>query len=140
MEDRSWLPISMMTRTLACFHYYKYGRVLLMSHHGHGRAAKLRQLPLVMATDRPEDWGQTDFRYIFTGHVHHDHVIEFPGARVESLRVLAPADAYAANNGYRSGRDMKGIVIHPQYGETMRTLVNPIMLKGAVDAFTAREA
>jgi hypothetical protein len=110
------------------FLYYKFGRCLVGSHHGHGRAAKPAQLPLIMATDCPVWWGETDFRYFFVGHEHHDDVQEFPGCRVEKLRILAPPDAYSANNGYRSGQDMKGILLHEEYGETARYLVNPKML------------
>jgi hypothetical protein len=43
--------------------------------------------------------------------------------------VLAPLDAYAANAGYRSGRDMKSIIMHKLYGEVGRSIVNPRMLQ-----------
>lgn len=111
------------------FLYYKWGRCLLGSHHGHGRQAKLPQLPLIMATDCPVWWGETDFRYFYVGHVHHDDAKDYPGCRVETLRILAPADAHAANNGYRSRQDMKGILLHTDFGEVSRILVNPEMLR-----------
>lgn len=114
------------------FHYFRFGQCLVGTHHGHG--AKMDKLPLVMATDRAEDWGATSYRYWWTGHGHHDAVKEYEGCRVESFRVLAPRDAWAANKGYRAGRDMKAIVLHKDFGEVARHIVNPSMLaEGAMD-------
>ena len=73
------------------FHYYRFGSNLIGTHHGHGKSAKLADLPQIMANDRPHDWGDTEYRYWFTGHVHHDQVKDFRGCRVESLRVLGSA-------------------------------------------------
>jgi hypothetical protein len=111
------------------YHYFRFGKNLVCIHHGHG--AKPKDLPLIMATDRPQDWGEAQFRYIWTGHVHHDQVKDFHGCRWESFRVLPPADAYAANAGYRSQRDMKAIILHKDYGEIARHIVNPAMLESA---------
>ena len=83
---------------------------------------------MIMATDRQKDWGETDYRYWWTGHIHHDSVKEFAGVKCESFRVLAHVDAYAANAGYRSGRDMKAIILHKEYGEVGRHIINPKML------------
>lgn len=112
------------------FHYYEHGLCLIGTHHGHGRAAKAEQLPLIMAADQPEAWGRTKYRYWWTGHVHHQSVKDFAGVSVESFRILPPGDAYAANEGYRAPRDMKAIVLHKQHGEVARMIVNPSMLKG----------
>jgi hypothetical protein len=87
-------------------------------------------LPLIMATDQPEKWGQSEYRYWWTGHVHHDQVKDYEGCRVESFRILAPADAWAANHGYRAASDMKAIILHKDYGEVARHVVNPAMLNG----------
>lgn len=111
------------------FHYFEFGRNLVGVHHGHGRAAKAEQLPLIMAADQPEAWGRTKHRYWWTGHVHHQSVKDFAGCSVESFRILPPADAYAANEGYRAQRDMKCIVLHAEYGEVARHTVNPSMLE-----------
>ena len=91
-------------------------------------------LPLIMAGDRPEDWGKTIYRYFWTGHVHHSKVQpavssqDFTGCVVESFRVLPPNDAWAHQKGYRAYRDMKAVVFHEDYGEVARHTVNPRML------------
>lgn len=108
------------------FHYFEHGKCLVGTHHGH--SVKLDKLPLLMATDLAEQWGRSKHRYWWTGHVHHDQVKDFVGCKVESFRILPPTDAYAENKGYRSGRDMKAIILHKEYGEVARHLVNPDML------------
>jgi hypothetical protein len=113
----------------AHFHYYRFGNSLIGTHHGHGRSAKLKDLPLIMANDQAKAWGDTDYHYWFTGHVHHDQVKDFTGARVESVRVLAAPDAYAAQEGWRSKRDMKVVIFDREYGEVARYTVNPALLR-----------
>lgn len=109
------------------FHYVRFGKVLIGAHHGH--TCKADKLPLVMATDRAKDWGDTEFRYWHTGHIHHDTLKEYPGVKVESFRTLAGKDAYATWNGYRSGQDSKAIVYHREFGEVERHTVNIAMVK-----------
>lgn len=113
----------------ALFHWYRFGANLIGTHHGH--TTKLERLPGVMACDRKEDWGQTDHRYFYTGHVHHDSAKEYPGVIVETFRTLAPKDAYAAGAGYRAGQDMKCDVVHKVHGRIQRNTVGVSRLKGA---------
>lgn len=108
------------------FHYFAFGKCLIGTNHGD--RTKLQNLPILMAVDRPQDWADTVFRYIWTGHVHHDQMKDFPGARVESMRIIAPSDAHGDREGYRSMRDIKAIVFHKEYGEVSRHTVNPDML------------
>jgi len=119
-------PRVTIDRSPSHFHYYRFGKVLIGTHHGD--KVKSEKLPLIMATDRAKDWGDTEYRYWWTGHIHHDSVKEFSGCKTESFRVLAPLDAYAANAGYRSGRDMKAIIMHKEHGEVSRNIINPRML------------
>jgi hypothetical protein len=110
----------------SAFHYFRHGKVLVGVHHGH--STKAERLPGVMATDRAKDWGETEYRYWWTGHVHHQSLKDYAGVTVESFRVLAAKDAYAHWGGYRAPRDMKCIVLHSQYGEVARSTVNPAMV------------
>jgi hypothetical protein len=114
----------------AHYHYYRFGKVLIGSHHGHGR--KPQDLPMVMAADRPDDWGKSEFRFWMTGHVHHKSAKEYHGTEVESFRILAPGDAYASQKGYRDRRQMQSIVYHKNMGEVERHIFNPQRLKEVV--------
>ena len=108
------------------FAYFQFGKTLVGIHHGH--TVKMEALPGVMASDRPEMWGTSKFRYWMTGHIHHQQIKEFPGCTVESFNTLAPNDAYAANGGWRSRQNMKAIVLHKEFGEVARHTVCPAML------------
>jgi hypothetical protein len=109
------------------FHYWRFGKCLVGTHHGD--KVKAEKLPLIMATDRASDWGETEYRYWWTGHIHHESKKDYTGCSAESFRVLCPTDAYATNAGYRSGKDMKAIILHKDYGEVARHVVNPRMLE-----------
>ena len=110
----------------SAFHYFRHGKCLVGVHHGH--STKADRLPGVMATDRAKDWGESEFRYWWTGHVHHQSLKDYAGVTVESFRVLAAKDAYAHWGGYRAPRDMKCIVLHSEFGEVARNTVNPQMV------------
>lgn len=106
----------------SAFWYYRWGRTLIGTCHGD--KVKPPQLPLIMATDRPQDWGETVFRYFYLGHVHHRSAKEYPGCTVESFGTLAPGDAYAFSHGYRSRRTLSAIVIDDYGGEIGRYQVD----------------
>lgn len=107
-------------------HYMQFGKSAFGVHHGH--SIKMQALPAVMAADEPKMWGDTEYRYFYTGHIHHDSMKEYPGCKVESFRTLAAKDAYAAWGGYRSLQDSKCIVLHREYGEVERHTVNLNMI------------
>jgi hypothetical protein len=111
------------------FRYMRFGKVLIGANHGDG--PKPKDLPLIMAMDRPEDWGATTTKYIYVGHIHHDTVIEVQGVRVETLRTLAAKDAWSAGAGHRSMRDTRVIVHHQDFGEIERHTVSAAMLAAA---------
>lgn len=108
------------------YKFMRFGKVLIGAHHGHG--AKPNDLPLLMASDRAEDWGNTNFRHWLCGHIHHWTAKEHPGVTVETFRTLAAKDAWHAGKGYRSGRDMNCIVYHQTYGEIQRIRCDISML------------
>lgn len=103
------------------FHWYRFGKNLIGTTHGD--TVKLPHLPALMACDRPQDWGETEHRYWYVGHVHHDQLKEYPGCIVETFRTLAPKDAWHAAHGYRAGQDLKLDIIHREYGRQNRHVV-----------------
>tara|TARA_Y100000310_G_scaffold114941_1_gene113483 strand:+ start:564 stop:1730 length:1167 start_codon:yes stop_codon:yes gene_type:complete len=109
------------------FWYFKFGKVLFGSTHGD--TTKPQQLAGIMASDQADEWGKTRHRYWYTGHIHTQTLIEYPGVIWESFRTLATKDAWTSGRGYRSGRDMYAIVHHKNYGELERHRVDVAMLK-----------
>lgn len=108
------------------FHYHRFGEVFIGITHGD--KIKYADLGPIMATDKASDWGECKHRYWYVGHVHHDQKKEYHGCLVESFRTLAAKDAWHSAHGYRSGRDMKSITLHKEYGEIERKTVNVEML------------
>jgi molybdenum-dependent DNA-binding transcriptional regulator ModE len=98
--------------------YFQFGKVLIASTHGD--TIKGPDMLPIVAADRPAEWGQTEFRYVYVGHVHHSDLKEYRGGVVEYFRTLAARDAWHAGMGYRAGRDMRLIVHHRQHGEIER--------------------
>ena len=100
------------------FWFRRHGKVLLGATHGDAVSpTRTKDLALLMADLRREDWGQTEFRRWMLGHVHHRTVKEVIGCEVETFRSLARADAWHARQGYRSQRDMRRITFHEDFGE-----------------------
>jgi len=110
------------------FNYYTFGNTLIGAHHGHN--CKPANLPILMAVDRSKEWHECDHKYWLTGHIHHDSKKDFTGCSVESFRTLASQDAWATSKGYRSQRDSKCLVLHREFGEIERHIINVAQLKG----------
>jgi len=100
------------------FWAYRFGSNLVGTSHGHAPKPKL--LPGLLACDYPKWWAECEFKYCRHGHLHHCTADEEMGVIVEGFRTLAAKDAWHAGMGYRSGRDMKSIVLHDQFGEVER--------------------
>lgn len=113
------------------YHYFRFGKNLIGVTHGD--KIKMPSLPLLMAADRPEDWGATEHRTWWTGHIHYSKTQaaasahDFTGCTVESFAVLGPEDAWAHKQGYRSKRRQQSIILHREHGEFARNTVNPGM-------------
>ena len=78
--------------------YVRYGDVLLMFTHGD--KGKRDDYPLLMATERSADFGETKFREIHTGHIHQTKLQEWHGVRVRILPSLSPPDAWHSENSF----------------------------------------
>jgi len=104
--------------TVSKFNYVQFGKCLIGVTHGD--TVKHADLGELMATDKAEEWGATEHRMWFVGHIHHSRKTELRGCTVESFRTLAAKDAWHASKGYRSGRDLNALVLHKEFGEVAR--------------------
>jgi len=111
------------------FLYHRFGANLIGVTHGD--TVKLDQLPSIMATDRPQEWGQTKHRHWLTGHIHHKKQQEFRGCFVEAFNTLAAKDAWHSQQGYRSARNMHRMDFHVQHGLFGRSIVDVGMFSDA---------
>jgi hypothetical protein len=111
----------------AKFFYQRFGRNLIGITHGD--KIKLEELPSIMAHDRAEDWGQTEHRYWWTGHIHHTKHQEYRGCTVEAFNTLAAGDAWHAASGYRAKRQMQRIDIDRTHGIYSRAIASVGMIR-----------
>ena len=113
---------------------YRMGRTFVMTHHSD--TTKPAKLAHVMSTDFARDWGETDYRYIDIGHIHHNMVLkEHPGVVVESWNILAPKDKWAHDYGYRARQSITVVERSRSYGEKLR---RPLSIREVQDAIHAR--
>lgn len=96
------------------FYWRRFGVNLIGGTHGD--KAKPKDMPLIMANRRKEDWAASKTRHAHTGHIHHDCHQEIGGVHVFSHRAPVAQDAYHAAHGYLSGRSMKSYTYHADKG------------------------
>jgi hypothetical protein len=102
---------------------YQHGRTLLGFHHGH--CTNKDNLSAIFAARWRNEWGNSNYTYIHTGHLHNEHVKEYPGCKVIQHPTLAAQDAYAARGGFFSKREATAITYHVEFGEYCRYTVIP---------------
>ncbi|HEY0063162.1 MAG TPA: LysR family transcriptional regulator [Telluria sp.] len=111
--------------------YYavKHGKCMIAWHHGHLK--KNDALPLLFATQFPEMWGSTLYRYAHCGHRHHEEIKEHSGMKVVQHSTLATRDAHASRHGWHSVRQCTAITYHTDFGQVCVNTVTPEMLEAA---------
>jgi len=107
------------------FYAFEWGTNMIGVHHGH--KVKNEQLPLLFASQFPEQWGRTKRREIHCGHRHHRDEKEYNGVTVIQHPTLAARDAYAARGGWIADRAAWSITYHKQWGPTGRVMICPDM-------------
>ena len=100
---------------------YRMGRTVVFVHHGD--KMKPEVFARAASDDYAADWGETIFRYLDGGHVHHSQRKELAGCLFESWNNLAPRDKYAQDGGWRSKQCMTMVYRSRQYGETGRRVM-----------------
>jgi len=98
--------------------YYKYYDNLIGTTHGDG--ARLETLPMLMAAEA-KDWSSCKHRYIYTHHVHHKTLKDFPGVTVESLRSPSGTDGWHSRQGFTGvPKAVEAFIHHPIYGQSAK--------------------
>lgn len=106
------------------FFMHQHGKCLVAATHGD--MLKMGDLAGFTAAQWPKEWGETVFRYGYTGHVHNEKALAvntLRGMRAESFNTLAAKDAWHASMGYQAPRNMVSITLHREKGETDRLTV-----------------
>jgi len=95
--------------------YYRYGQNLI--GFDHGKEVKGENLPLIMATERKSDWGETKYKEVQIGHFHRENLKELHGVKVRILPSLCSADSWHGKKGFVGNvRSAEGLLFNKNGG------------------------
>lgn len=98
--------------------YFQYGLNLIGSTHGDN--IKPDNLPLIMAEENPQEWGETKFRFWYTHHIHSKQSKDYGSVCVESLRSPSVPDAWHDRSGYLNTQALEGFIHSFDRGQVAR--------------------
>ena len=105
--------------------YYKYGKNLIGLEHGDG--AKMDNLPLLMAQEKPKMWSETKYRYWYLHHLHHKvkhkwrDAKDFIGVTVEYMRSPSGTDSWHSRKGFTGvPKAVEGFLHEKESGQVAR--------------------
>ena len=82
--------------------YVTYGTSLICLTHGD--TCRATDLPGVMAYEAAQDWGASEYRMVFSGHLHHQLVRECKGVTLYQMGSLSGTDRWHHRKGYVGNR------------------------------------
>lgn len=97
---------------------FSWGDNLVVLHHGD--KINLQRIYETITRVLAKEWGQSKYRFAWTGHIHHKQAQEIGGLNHESWNVLPPPDAWHAASGYGASRSMTAVLLHKVLGEHSR--------------------
>ncbi len=111
--------------------YVKHHKCLLGLTHG--SEEKHCNLPMLMATERPEDWAKSNpaGREYHIGHFHHKKSLrilpaeDVSGVLIRVIPSLTPLDAWHASKGYGSKLAAEAYYWDPEHGVTATLTHSP---------------
>lgn len=100
---------------------YQHGKTAFMVTHGD--TIKHAKMAEYFAARYPEEWGASEHRYCWHGHIHSKQISrETYGQTItESFAGLPPSDAWHDSSGYVSGQSMCLLVLDKEKGEVRRS-------------------
>jgi hypothetical protein len=100
---------------------YQFGKNMICAHHGDG--VKAERLVNYLADTYAPIWGQTQHRFLWTGHLHHHKSADIGGMQWEQLRALTAKDAYSVGHAYCARAQLQAVTYHKEKGEVGRVKV-----------------
>jgi len=104
--------------------YTTYGNTLMGFTHGDG--AKHKDLGALMAVEARTEWGKTENRAWFTGHLHHEVVKEMDGVTIYQMPSLAGTDRWHAKHGWTTSRSALAAYIIDVKDGVVGNIMSPV--------------
>lgn len=105
------------------YYVYPWGDTTLFFHHGHKKNVK--NISKTLAGMYRKEYGQAEYVYAHTGHLHHVDVKEDQLMIVEQHPTLAGKDSHSVRGGYVSQRGANVITYSKKSGEVSRITIRP---------------
>lgn len=110
-------PLVTVDNAPALRKYYRYGNTII--GFTHSDKEKLKDLPLLGATERRKDWSECAFKEWHTGHRHGEACSEEKGVKTRTISSLSGNDFWHFNQGYVGNiKAAEGFLFHKEDGLT----------------------
>lgn len=104
---------------------FRWGVNMLAFTHGH--KVKAEEMPGVMAAQWPQMWGETTYRYAYSGHYHKNKKSlggdERHGAEWEIIPAFTEKDAWNYEMGHTAKRELRSITFDYNEGRVFSNFV-----------------
>jgi len=85
--------------------YYRWKNTLIGFTHSNEEKA-IKELPLIMATERSQDWAECYYKVFQLGHTHRTKVEDVQGVELQTIASLCPSDFWHKSRGYIGAKRM----------------------------------
>lgn len=103
---------------------FLYGNSLITFVHGDD--GNVKDYPAMIATEYPELWGKSKWRFIFTGHLHTERELPvYSDTVVYRMPSLASNDEWHMRKGYNSRKALIGYIVDKKNG-VIATEISPV--------------
>lgn len=103
---------------------FLYGKSLITFVHGD--EGNVKDYPAIIASENPELWGKSKWRFVFTGHLHTERELPvFSDITVYRMPSLASSDEWHMRKGYKSRKALIGYIIDKERG-VIATEISPV--------------
>jgi predicted phosphodiesterase len=95
--------------------YYRWNKNLIGMTHGNEE--KHADLPLIMATEKPQDWAECTSKHFQIGHTHKKDMEDIKGVQIQTISSLCASDFWHSSKGYvGSQRTAEGLLFDAEEG------------------------
>jgi len=114
--------------------YYTYHNNLLGITHGEMSQRKIKELPMIMASEVPKEWGACQNREWRIGHLHSDKTVSYVTEEADFCMVrrmpsLASPDAWHYKNGFVGNRKGQNAYIWDKHQGVIACLESTVVAK-----------
>jgi hypothetical protein len=101
--------------------FKKFGLNLFMFSHGDKAKNKIKDIPSIMAVEKPQLWAATQYRFAIFGDIHHEQTHELNGVTAMFLRSMSSQDKWHHAQGYVGSRKTAYAMTYSKCGRYTNT-------------------